>query len=124
MPTVAVVGASADRNKFGNASVRAHRNQGWTVFPIHPSADEIEGLKAYASVRDVPEAIDRISVYLPPSIGLDVLDDYAAVPHDELFLNPGSESPQLIEAAKKLGLVPIVACSIVDVGESPATWMG
>lgn len=123
MPTVAVVGASTDRSKFGNASVRAHRNQGWTVFPIHPTADAIEGLTAYASVRDVPEPIDRISVYLPPAVGLGVLDDFVAVPHTELFLNPGAESRELIDAAKAKGLDPIVACSIVDVGESPANWM-
>lgn len=124
MPTVAVVGASANRAKFGNASVRAHRNQGWTVYPIHPTATEIEGLTAYASVRDVPEAIDRISVYLPPAVGLTVLDEFVAVPHDELWLNPGAESAALLEAARDRGLDPIVACSIVDVGESPATWMG
>ena len=43
-PTVAVVGASADRRKFGNKSVRAHLAQGYDVYPVNPKAGEVEGL--------------------------------------------------------------------------------
>jgi hypothetical protein len=40
----------------------------------------------------------------------------------ELFLNPGSESPEVMEKAQSLGLEPIAACSIIDIGESPASY--
>jgi predicted CoA-binding protein len=120
MPTVAIIGASADRNKFGNKSVRAHLAQGYEVFPINPKAAEIEGLKAYARLADVPAArLDRISMYVPPSVGMTLLEEIAAKGCDELWLNPGSDSEELAEAATARGLNPIVACSIVDVGVSP-----
>ena len=71
MPTVAILGASADRSKFGNKSVRAHRQQGYTVYPVNPKADVIEGLKAFKSLAEIPPGkLDRISVYLPPQVGL------------------------------------------------------
>ena len=68
-PTVAIVGASTDRRKYGNKAVRAFAAQGYEVFPIHPTAAEIEGHKAYPSVLDLPvPRLDRVSLYLPPDI--------------------------------------------------------
>ena len=119
-PTVAIVGASADRRKFGNKAVRAFAAQGYQVFPIHPTAGEIEGLRAYPSVAAVPvERLDRVSLYLPPAVGLQVLDDIAQKPVGELWVNPGAESDELFAKAERLGLNTIFACSIVGVGMTP-----
>ena len=115
--TVAIVGASADPAKFGYQSVVAHQRQGYQVFPVNPKGGQIAGLKVYARLADVPaERLDRISIYLPPRVALDVMEEIAAKPCDELFFNPGSDSPEVIEAARNLGLEPIQACSIVNVG--------
>lgn len=123
-PTVAIIGASNDRAKFGNKSVRAHVAQGYEVYPVNPKSGEIEGLTAYPSIEDVPvDRLDRVSVYLPPSVLLGVLDSIAAKGCDELFLNPGSESDEVVAKAEQLGLNPIVACSIVDVGRSPSDFV-
>lgn len=117
--TVAIVGASADRSKFGNKSLRAHQRQGWTAYPVNLRGGEIEGLKVYQSLRDVPRPLTRVSLYLPPSDGLEVLGDIAAAGPQEFFVNPGAESEELLEQARALGLDPILACSIVDLGVSP-----
>ena len=67
---VAVIGASSNRQKFGNRAVRAFQRQGYTVVPINPHEREVEGLKTYASVLDVPGAIDmatsKFTLPLPP----------------------------------------------------------
>ena len=117
--TVAVIGASADREKFSNKSVRAHLRQGWDVYPVNPSGGQIEGLTVYTSVEDVPVKLDRVTVYLPPRRGIKVLPAIAKVRPTELFINPGAESDELIEQAGMLGLDPICACSIVDIGVLP-----
>jgi len=119
---VAVVGASADRSKFSNKAVRAHLDQGWEVFPVNPKAGTIEGLEAYASIGDVPAPIDRVTVYLPPHVGIDLLPDIAAARPSDVYINPGAESEELIERARSLGLEPILACSIVALGVSPADY--
>ena len=119
-PTVAVIGASADREKFGNKSVRAHAAQGYRVFPVNPKGGEIEGLTVYKSVQEIPVArLDRVSLYVPPAVGLKLVEEIAAKGCDELWLNPGSDSDELAEKARNLGLNPIIACSIVDVGVNP-----
>jgi len=117
--TVAIIGASADKSKFGNKSVRAHLAAGFTVYPVNPKATEIEGLRVYPDLASVPDPLDRVSLYVPPAIGLKLLDQILAKQPKELFLNPGSESPELIKKAEEMGLSPIVACSILDVGEDP-----
>ena len=116
---VAVVGASSNRSKFGNRAVRAFQLQGYTVVPINPHEEEVEGLKAYASVLDVPGTVDMVSLYVPPEIGLHVIEDIARKGIAEVWFNPGAESDALIARARALQIQPIVACSIVAIGANP-----
>ena len=122
MPTpkvVAVIGASNNRRKFGNRAVRAYLDQGYTVVPINPHEREVEGLKAYASVLDVPGPIDMASFYVPPEVGEEIIGDVARKQIAEVWLNPGAESDELIARARALSIKPIVACSIVAIGRNP-----
>lgn len=120
-PTVAVIGASNDRSKFGNKAVRAYLRRGYDAYPVNPNAKTIEGLTSYRSVLDVPVALDRVTVYVPPAVGIRLLDEIAAKGAKEVWFNPGAESDELLERAAELGLKPIVACSILGVGEDPNT---
>ena len=116
---VAVIGASSNRQKFGNRAVRAFLQQGFTVIPINPHETEVEGLKAYASVLDVPGPVDMASLYVPPEIGEQLIGEIARKGIGEVWLNPGAESDELIARARALQIQPIVACSIVAIGENP-----
>lgn len=118
MPSsVAIIGASNDREKFGNKAVRAFVQRGYRVFPVNPKETTIEGLAVYRDIRDVPERPGLISVYLPPKVVLNVLPAIAARGCDELWLNPGSESAEAVRMAEQLGLTVIQACSIVGVAK-------
>jgi uncharacterized protein len=116
---VAVIGASSDRTRFGNKAVRAFARQGYTVVPIHPREQEVEGFKAYRSVLDVPGPIDMATMYLAPAVGMKVIEEVAQKGIREVWLNPGADSPELAERSRALGLRTIVACSILGVGENP-----
>ena len=116
---VAVIGASSNRRKFGNRAVRAFKQQGYTVIPINPHETEVEGLRAYPSVLDVPGPIDMASVYVQPDIGLQIMDDIAKKKIPEVWLNPGADADEVIARARALNINPIVACSIVAIGENP-----
>jgi predicted CoA-binding protein len=119
-PTVAIVGASTSRAKYGNKAVRAFRSAGFEVFPIHPNAREVEGLRAYPSLDALPvEHLDRVSLYVPPSVGLGILDQVARKRVDEVWLNPGADAPEVVARAEALGLNVVQACSILAVGERP-----
>ena len=116
MKTIAILGASNDRRKFGNKAVRAFRQQGFQVFPVNPREKTIEGLAAYKSIGDVPVRPEMVSVYLPPAVLLEVLPEIAAKGCDELWLNPGTESAEVLLECEQLGLNVVQACSIVGIG--------
>jgi predicted CoA-binding protein len=116
---VAVIGASPDRRKFGNKALRAFREQGYQVVPINPTATEVEGEKAYASVLDYPGTIDEATVYLRADAGLRVMEEIAKKGIPVVWLNPGADDPEVVVRARNLGLKPRVACSILAIGDSP-----
>jgi predicted CoA-binding protein len=120
MKTVAVIGASADPTKYGNKAVRAYKQQGYQVFPVNPNATALEGLPVFPGISAVPVRPNLVSVYLPPRVLLKILPEIAAKGCDELWLNPGTESPEVVAEAERLGLNVIQACSIVGVGLSPS----
>lgn len=116
---VAVIGASSNRRKFGNRAVCAFLTQGYTVIPVNPNEPEVEGLRTVASVADIAGPVDMATFYVPPEIGLKVIEQVAQKQIPEVWLNPGAESDDLVAKARSLGLKPIVACSIVAVGQNP-----
>jgi uncharacterized protein len=118
--SVAVIGASQDRRKSGNKAVRAYRECGYEVFPVNPKEATIEGLTTFPRLDAIDAPIDFVSLYVPPAVGLQLLPAIAAKKPKEVWLNPGSESDELIEGAADLHLRTVVACSIVALGLSPA----
>ncbi len=120
--TVAVIGASSNRSKYGNKALRAFEHQGYRVIPINPHEREVEGHKAYASVLDVPDPIDLATVYVPADVGLKVVDELAKRGIAEVWLNPGADEPEVVARARELGLKTIQACSIIAIGESPGRY--
>jgi predicted CoA-binding protein len=120
--TVAVIGASTDRHKFGNKAVRAFRRQGYTVVPINPNATEIEGERAYASVLEYDGPIDEATMYVHGDVGVHVVEEIAKKGIKTVWLNPGADDDDVVERAQELGLKTIVACSILGVGESPGDY--
>ncbi|MGZ8899932.1 MAG: CoA-binding protein [Limisphaerales bacterium] len=121
MPSVAVIGASSDRSKWGNKSVRAYQQRGYTVYPVNPTEETVEGLAVYKTMGDLPERPDTVTVYVRPQILLKLLPEIAAKGCDELWLNPGTESDAVLAEAERLKLNVIQACSIIGIGVSPAS---
>ena len=122
MKTVAVIGASSNRDKFGNKALRAFEKKGYTVIPINPTETEVEGHPAYKSVLDVPGSIDLATIYVPGAVGVRVMDDLAKKQIPEVWLNPGADDPEVVARARELGVPIIQACSIIGIGESPGRY--
>ena len=132
-PVAVVVGASADRRKFGNKAVRAHLAAGYEVLvdrlvvPGHPStagyndpAYPVEGRPVYPSVADVPAGhLDVVTLFLPPAAGLATLPGLTGRSIGTLILNPGADAAEVLAEAKRLGLPAVRGCSIVALGMTP-----
>jgi len=119
---VAVIGASKQRDKFGNKAVRSYLAHGHRVFPVNLRESEIEGQTAYRSILDVPGDLDTTLVYVPPEVTLRLLPAIARKGPGVLYLNPGSEDDAVIARANELGLKPVLACSILAIGDRPSNY--
>jgi hypothetical protein len=119
---VAVVGASSDRRKFGNKALRAYQAEGYRVIPINPNEREVEGIRTYASVLDVPEAIDVATVYVQPEVALRLLSEFDRKRIPEIWINPGADSDEVLIEARRRKLNVIAACSIVAIGRNPGAY--
>ena len=120
--TVAVIGASSNRNKFGNKALRAFERRGYTVIPINPNETEVEGHRTFASVLDVPGTLDMATVYVPAAAGVTVMEQLAKKGVGEVWLNPGADEDEVVRRARELGLNVVQACSIIGIGESPSRY--
>ena len=117
--TVAVVGASSSRAKFGNKALRAFLAEGYRVVAINPNESEVEGLKTYASVLDVPDAIDMATVYVQPDVTLRLLDEFQRKGIAEIWVNPGAEDDAVMSEARRRKMNVLFACSIIGIGRNP-----
>ena len=120
MKTVAIIGASPDRHKFGNKALRAFRDGGYRAIPITPHHEVVEGEKAYATVLEYPGEIEMATMYVPPDIGEQVVESLARKGIGEVWFNPGADAPSVLAKARALGIRPIQACSILGIGMSPS----
>src|SRR5438046_2561665 len=116
MNTVAILGASSDRSKFGNKSVRAHRQAGYRVYPVNPRESEIDRETRYPTLAALPGPVERISVYLPPAKGRTLLGEIAKAKPREVWFNPGAADDALLAECAELGIPAVDGCSIVDLG--------
>jgi predicted CoA-binding protein len=119
---VAVIGASNNHEKFGNKAVRAYVAHGHSVYPVNLREATVEGLKAYRSIVDVPVDLDATLVYVPPHVTLRLLPEIARKGPGTLYLNPGSEDDAVVAKATELGLEPVLACSIIAIGDRPGNY--
>ena len=143
MKTIAILGASANRHKFGNKCVRAYLDVGYRVYPVNPVEREIEGLPVFRTLAEVPAPVDRISVYLPPALTLSLLPAIARAASaaggpsaragaggagsaiaTEVWFNPGSADGAVLAEARRLGIAARPGCSIVDIGRRPGEYPG
>ncbi len=123
--TIAVIGASADRAKFGNKAVRAYAAEGWEVWPVNPKGGVIEDRPVFTAIDELPDVPDRVSLYLKEEVALKALDALAALEKEhggtifDVYLNPGVGRKSVRERADALGLHRVSRCSIRAIGRVP-----
>jgi uncharacterized protein len=99
----AVVGASTDREKYGNKVLRVYQQNDLEAVPINPKVDEIEGAKAYASLTAVPGSVDGVSIITPPVVTEKVVAEALERGIKNIWMQPGAESAAAIAAAEAAG---------------------
>lgn len=100
----AVVGASRDRNKYGNKVLRSYLQNDLPVFPVNPSAEEIEGRKAFADLSSLPETVHGVSVITQPHVTETIVEEAGRLGIRHIWMQPGSERETAVARAESLGM--------------------
>jgi predicted CoA-binding protein len=114
--TFAVVGASTNREKYGNIAYRTLKDSGKTVYPINPRADTIEGDRCYPTVADLPETPDVVVAVVPSKLTEALVPQLVARGVKNLWIQPGAESRAAIDAAEAAGIATVHSGPCVLVG--------
>jgi predicted CoA-binding protein len=109
----AVAGASTNRDKYGNKVLRCYLQNNKLVTPINPRADEIEGVACVASVSDLPDNVESLSIITPPKITTEVVKQAIRKGIKNIWMQPGAQSEEGIELCQKNGINVIADGSCV-----------
>jgi predicted CoA-binding protein len=101
--TIAVVGATDNREKYGSVIYRDLKRKGYRVLAVNPGRDTVDGDPAYATVADLPVEPDIIDLVVPPSEGVKVVRQALDIGYDRVWVQPGAESPELLTVLQEEG---------------------
>ncbi|MBN1687499.1 MAG: CoA-binding protein [Candidatus Omnitrophica bacterium] len=110
---VAVIGASNKPERYAYQAVKLLREKGHTVFPIHPRIEEIEGLRVYPKITDIPEKIDTVTLYVGAIASAGMAQDILNCRPRRIIFNPGAENDHLEKQAKEAGIQTVRGCTLV-----------
>lgn len=115
---IALVGATPNPTKYGNIILRDLKAKGFEVLPVNPNYDEVEGLKCYKSVKDLPKDVDVIVFVVPPKVGVKVAKDAIDAGFRKLWFQPGAESGEIREIVEKENIeYSFIKCIMVETSE-------
>jgi predicted CoA-binding protein len=113
-----VVGASSNRQKFGNRVLRCYIQDGRRAIPVNPNEAEIEGIACVKSVTDLPPDVKSISMITPPAVTERLVP--LAIDHgiENIWMQPGAESPAAVALCREKGINVIAdgSCLLVVLG--------
>jgi uncharacterized protein len=110
---VAVVGASEKPDRYSNRAVRMLASQGFKPIPVSRSGKNILGQKGYASLTDVPDRIDTVTMYVSPEKQAPVIRDILAIRPRRVIFSPGAENPTATTTLQQHGISVEEACTLV-----------
>jgi predicted CoA-binding protein len=103
-PALALLGASRHGKKFGNIALRELRSHGYRVYPVHPVAPAIDGVRCFRSLCDLPEPVGGVVISLPPDQAVAAVRSAAAAGIRRVWLQQGASSPYVVDVCRELGL--------------------
>ncbi len=106
----AVVGATDKVEKYGYKIVKTLKENGYKVFPINPSLDEIDGIKVYDKLSNIEETIDVVDIVVNPQIGKHVMKEVNDLGIKYVWLQPGTRSDEIREYAAENDIKIVESC--------------
>lgn len=113
----AVIGANNDPDKFGNIIFKRLKSEGYTVYPVNPMYDNVEGDKCYPDLASLPEKPEVLDMVVSPKRGKAFIEEAARLGIKNIWLQPGTYDQELLKLIEEKQLVGLQACVLVALGE-------
>lgn len=113
MENVAIIGASPKEERYSNKAQRLLAEYNHTPIPVAPGYEEIEGRKVFAGLKDIPQKVDTVTVYVGPNHQEKIIEDIVAIAPRRVIFNPGTENHGAYDQLKKAGIDVVEACTLV-----------
>jgi predicted CoA-binding protein len=110
---IAIMGASRTGKKFGNMIADELKPKGYEVFLVHPEAKEISGQVCYPNIAALKDQVDAVLICLPPAKAKQAVQEVADAGLKKVWLQQGSQSPEVLALAKQLGLSTVAGKCIM-----------
>lgn len=104
---IAIAGASRNPKKFGGAVLKELKEKGFTLYPVNPNADEIQGLKCYRTVLDLPDDVNQLFIVTPRQETKAVVDAAIQKEMKMIWIQQKSETPEAVKAVEDAG-IPVI----------------
>jgi len=101
---IAVVGSFRNETKYAYRIFKTLKEKGYKVFPVNRRSGEIEGIKSYARIEDIPENIDAVSIITPPQVTINIVKDCKDKGVRIVWFQPGAEDKEAIDFCKQNGI--------------------
>lgn len=101
---IAVVGLSDKPERDSHMVARYLQNHGYEIIPINPAVKEVLGAKAYASLKDVPGAIDIVDIFRKPEAVPQIVDEAIEVKAKAIWMQLGVTHNAAADKAERAGL--------------------
>lgn len=117
-PAFGVVGASTNRQKYGNKVLRCYLQNGRKAVPVNPNEPEIERVACVATISDLPPEVESISMITPPAVTLKLVPLAVAKGIKNIWMQPGAEHPDAVALCREKGINVIAdgSCALVVLG--------
>ncbi len=116
--TLAVVGVSRDRSKFGNLVYRRLKAHGYQVFAVNPKVETVEGDHCFTDLAALPGSVGGVVIVVPPEITRRIVQEAAAAGIRRVWMQPGAESEEAVRFCEEHGIVVVQGLCVMTLSGS------
>ncbi len=102
--TLALAGVSRSGGKFGNKVLRDLSGKGYEILPVHPQAKEVDGVRCYPSLADLPAEAGGLVLVVPPEQTERMVREACETGIGRVWMQPGAESDAAIRYCEQHGI--------------------
>ncbi|MEQ1861536.1 MAG: CoA-binding protein [Chthoniobacteraceae bacterium] len=113
---VVVIGATPKPDRYAFMAMQRLQQHGYRAIPVNPAFSEIRGERCHASIADVNEPIDTVTMYVGAARSTPLIQEIVAAKPRRIVFNPGAENPELSAAARAAGIEVAKGCTLLMLG--------